>query len=432
MPHHRGGWTRSRTASGSGLIPLIRFFAVGAASVALRNSIILFAALVLSLVVVPIPSVPLFIRTNVLGLVGPDGSRLLALGFAALGVTLASQAGPALRLGLGGWIRSLPMTAATHRRAMAAALIVPLAPLLVVVLGSVGLTLVAYQSPIDMVRVAGLFCSLGLAGAAGVPVTRWWVGWPVAAAGAVAALSGGIGIAAALALGVVWNLVAGPISVPRHHAGGWHQSPRWLGPMIAWRALGSRMIPATVAPLMLCGAAYLYRVNNHLTVAESAGVTRLAVSMALVVTLAAMADLLVVRRPPWPWARSLPAGSRARVLDDVITMAVPAVPTLLVALGLDRRALLVGLVGLPVLALLAAGAIRRAPGRISRASGEFLITGSAVAVGVTIWPVAALAGLAAIPVLWWHAARADRRLVVTRWQSLHHQAGGDSLAGDAR
>ena len=26
----------------------------------------------------------------------------------------------------------------------------------------------------------------------------------------------------------------------------------------------------------------------------------------------------------------------------------------------------------------------------------------------------------------------DRRLVVTQWQALHHQAGGDSLAGDAR
>ncbi|MSR02254.1 MAG: hypothetical protein EXR94_05885 [Gemmatimonadetes bacterium] len=64
---------------------------------ALRNGIILFAALVLALVVVPIPSVPLFLRANVLALVGPDRTATAALGFGFLGLTLASQAGPARR-----------------------------------------------------------------------------------------------------------------------------------------------------------------------------------------------------------------------------------------------------------------------------------------------------------------------------------------------
>ena len=49
---------------------VIRFFAVGAASVALRNSIIIFAGLVLSLVFVVVPDLPLFIRVQVLGRVG--------------------------------------------------------------------------------------------------------------------------------------------------------------------------------------------------------------------------------------------------------------------------------------------------------------------------------------------------------------------------
>ena len=166
--------------------------------------------------------------------------------------------------------------------------------------------------------------------------------------------------------------------------------------------------------------------------AEAGGVTRLAIEMALVLTLAGMADLLVTRRPSWPWARSLPVGSRARVGDDLITIGLPAAPTLLAALGLDWRAFVIGLATAPVLGLLAVGAMRRAPGRLSRASGEFLVTGSIVALLVTLWPVLTLGGLGAVPLLWWHAARADRRLVVSQWQSLHHHAEGDSLAGDAR
>ena len=399
---------------------------------ALRNSIILFATLVLSLVVVPIPNVGLFVRDNILGLVGGDSRLSLAVGFGALGLALAAQAGPTLRLGLGGWLRSLPVTAADYRRAMGVALIVPLAPLLIVVVGAVVLALGVYRSTIDPVRVAGLLWSSVLAGAAGVPVARGWIARPIAAAGSFAALLGGAGIVGGLVLLVVWDRVAGPVTVPRHQAGGWNQSPRWLGPIVAWRTLGPRLLTTTFLPLVGCGAAYLYRINNGLTVAEAGGVTRLAIEMALVLTLAGMADLLVTRRPSWPWARSLPVGSRARVGDDLITIGLPAAPTLLAALGLDWRAFVIGLATAPVLGLLAVGAMRRAPGRLSRASGEFLVTGSIVALLVTLWPVLTLGGLGAVPLLWWHAARADRRLVVTQWQSLHHHAEGDSLAGDAR
>lgn len=139
------------------------------------------------------------------------------------------------------------------------------------------------------------------------------------------------------------------------------------------------MVTVTFIPLILCAAAFGSRVNNGLTVAQASGVTRLLISMALVVTVARMADLLVTRRPSWPWARSLPVGSRARVFDDVIAITLPAAPTLVIALGLDWRAFVLGLVTLPALVLLAVGAMRQAPGRLSRASGEFLITGSSVA-----------------------------------------------------
>ena len=411
---------------------MIRFFAAGAAPVALRNSIILFAALVLSLVLVPIDNVALFFQFQIESLVGRAGSLPLAVGLAALGGVMAAQAGPSLRLGLGGWLRSLPVSATGYRRAMAIALIVTLTPLIVIVGASVSVMVFGLGSPVEWVRVTGLLCSLGLAGAAGVPVTRTWLARPLAMAGSIAALMGGPGIAGSLVLAVVWDRVAGPVVAPRYHGGGWNQGPGWLRPAIAWRALGPRIFPVLILPLVLGAAARFYRVNNGLTVAEAGGATRVLTSMALVLTVAGMADLLVTRRPSWPWARSLPVGSRARVLDDVITMVIPTAPTLVMALGLDWRALVLGLATLPALALLAAGAMRRAPGRISRASGEFLVTGSSLALAAAWWPVLAVASLGAVPLLWWHAARADRRLVVTRWQSLHHDAGGDSLAGDAR
>ena len=160
--------------------------------------------------------------------------------------------------------------------------------------------------------------------------------------------------------------------------------------------------------------------------------TRAVIVIALVITFAGLADLLVLRRPPWPWVRSLPVGARIRVLDDVIALAVPAAPTLVFALALDWQALSVGVATLPALALLAVGAMRRAGGRLSRASGEYLITRSSLALAVAWRPALALVAVGSVPLLWWHAAQADRRLVVTQWQVLHHQAGGDSLAGDAR
>ncbi len=379
---------------------------------------------------VPIPSIPLFLRANILRLVGADPA--LALGFAVLGLTLAAQAGPTLRLGLGGWLRSLPVGARRYRRAMAVALLVPLTPLLVLMVAAAAAAIFRYDAPVDPLRILGLVCSLALAGAAGVPVVRPWIARPIAAAGSLAAVTGGGGILAGLLLGIIWDRVAGPVAVPRHQAGGWRQSPRWLRPMIAWRALGARVVTVSIAPLGVCGAAFLYRINNRLTTEAAGGVTRTAVLIALVLTFAGLADLLIMRRPPWPWARSLPVGSRNRVLDDVIALAVPAAPTLLVALGLDWKALLVGVVTLPALALLAAGAMRRAGGRLSRASGEYLVTGSSLALAVAWRPGLTLVALGSVPLLWWHAARADRRLVVTQWQSLHHQASGDSLAGEAR
>ena len=411
---------------------MIRFFAGGAATVALRNGIILFAALVLSLAVLPIPNVALFFRLQMLDLVGTSGSLALGLGFAGLGMTLATQAGPALRLGMGGWLRSLPVSSTEHRRAMAVALVVVQLPLVMIVAASVGAAIAGFREPIAPVRVAGLLTAVLLAGAVGVPVTRSRLARPIAMVGSLTALLGWAGIAASLSLGFIWDRFAGPVAVPRDHATGWDQQPRRLQVTIAWRALGVRMLTVMVVPLVCCGAALAYRINNDLTVAQAGPVTRGLILMAAVLSLAGMADLLVTRRPAWPWARSLPVGSRARVLDDAITAALPTGPTLLIALGLDWRAGCVAIAAVPAFALLATGAMRRAPSRLSRASGEFLVTGTILALAITWWPSLTMAALAGIPLFWWHAARADQRLVVTQWQSLHHHAGGDSLAGDAR
>ena len=47
-----------------------------------------------------------------------------------------------------------------------------------------------------------------------------------------------------------------------YQAGGWNQNPRLLGPIVAWRTLGPRMLTTMLVPLIGCGAAYLYRINN--------------------------------------------------------------------------------------------------------------------------------------------------------------------------
>lgn len=421
-------------------VALIRFYVRGGARVAQRNALFAIGAIIIAVGSAPTPPEQM-LRELALSL----GARGIASGAAlvvtALAAGLAAAAVPTLLLGLGGWMRSVALDGSQHRRAITLALLAPMMPLLAIALAIALCAAVVYHVPLAPAKLAGMpLAALGAAAAA-VPSTRGIAARPLAMTGALAASLGRWdALVLALVLLAVADVIAGPIALPPRTSARRPVSSRArrgvtarriaLG--VAWRAIGWRSIAALVPGLLLIGWAHLYRVNNELSRTESAGALRLCALIGIVLIAAAAGDLLLIRRPAWPWARSLPWSSRRRVTDDALAIGALALPIVALVAREDWRTALVVAATLPLLSALAAGAARRGRGRMSRGGGEMLALGALVAATVSAWPALALACLAVAPLAVLGAARSERRAVVTAWDELHHAALGDSLAGSAR
>jgi hypothetical protein len=189
---------------------------------------------------------------------------------------------------------------------------------------------------------------------------------------------------------------------------------------------------AILPSLLFVAFAHLYRVNNALDRAGAASALVTASLLGITLTIAIASDLLLVRRPPWPWARSLPTSSLARVLDDAVAIGATALLALFLVAREDWRTSLVVLAATALIVAHASGAVRRGRGRTSRASGEIALVGVLVTTVNALRPWMSLVALALVPVALLAAARADRRGAVTRWEEAHHGAAGDPLVASAR
>jgi hypothetical protein len=154
--------------------------------------------------------------------------------------------------------------------------------------------------------------------------------------------------------------------------------------------------------------------------------------IALALYVGAVADIVVTRRPSWPWIRSLPWSSTARAVDDAIALGAPALTIVIASAIVDPRTVIVSLATLPPLAGLASVLLRGARRRLTRVSGPLLVVGILLGIAVAFSPVLAAASLITTPVLIRIAARRDAQEIVTGWKELHHDAAGDSLAWSAR
>jgi hypothetical protein len=421
---------------------LVRFYVRGSARTAQRNA--LLAISVVIIVVGSLPTLPLTMIREIalsLGARGVSPSALLVMTLLCAG--LASAAAPTLTLGLGGWMRSLPLSGTQHRRAITLALLAPLWPMLAMEAIAIALVPIAYGLPVAPAKLAAIPLAAIAAAASGVPSQRGLLARSIAISAAMVATYGRWSTwLAAVVLLAIADAIAGPIALgPRPsvrrtgRAAGIGDSSgiaRRVWVRLAWRAIGWRAAPPIVAGVLLVGWAHFYRVNNGLSVATGRTSMLLCSCFAVVIMFAILADLLVVRRPQWPWARSLAWGSRRRIVDDAIAIAAFALPIVVATAREDWLSALVLLASLPLLAVISAGAIRRARGRVSRAGAEVLVTCGVAAALVSVWPILVFGCLAVVPFAVERAARADRRLIVTGWSELHHSAGGDSLIGGAR
>ena len=406
-------------------LPLIRYYALGSARLAQRNALVSFSLVVISFLIAPEANDEF--RAIALAVTAAGAPRGPALLVAIVAVVVCRQSMPTLRLGLAGWTRSLPIPPAELRRAFALGLVVPLAPLVLLELVSAALATTLYGRVLAVPPILGFAAGMLAAGAAATP-TRAPLGKPVALTAAfVWTLGTWPAVAASALLLVIWDLLAGPVTAVSRPHERTHLADRWLGSVIALRALGLRSLQPLALGVAFLGAAWLFRVNNGLSVADSSLAARLATTSAILLGQVGVAEALLARRRPWPWLRSLPISSRRRVLEDAVAIALPVLPTLFLAALLDRLTALIGLATLPFFSLLAVFAIRRAHGKLFGVGAQLLGIGSVSVALLTIHPATALLAIALAPVVLFLAARSDRAWIVTGWDPLHHDSIGDSM-----
>jgi hypothetical protein len=346
---------------------------------------------------------------------------------AALAFTFPAWAASRMIHGLNAWMRHLPISGGSSRRGLTLALVVIQTPLAVALLI---LLAVARVQGIDVSCSFLLDLALLLTGSAisAVPVKNRLASVPLSIAGALVALFGNVW-PIAIALLLLADASAGPMreaKAPRPL----RESKISIGFCIAWRALGWRIIAAYALAALPLGCAALFIRNNDLEGALLAGTARFCGSMSVVVLLAFLSAKLCVRRPVWPWARSLPWSSYRRVLADALLLALHAAAILIPTALIHIRSALVVLLLLPLLACMAAAHMRRLPERRS-GIGPFVMEGLCIAAIIALAPWTAVLAPAAAPAAFFWAQRLDSRQKVTLWLERRHRASGDSLSWSA-
>ena len=199
-----------------------------------------------------------------------------------------------------------------------------------------------------------------------------------------------------------------------------------------WRAVGWRLLGPLPLPTLALAAAWFYSRNNELGAADTAFVARLWSIIAVTLYIGAVSDIVVSRRPSWPWIRSLPWSSAARAVDNAVAVGAPAIAIALFAALVDLRTTVIALAAIPPLAALASVLLHGARRRLTRVSGRLVIAGALLATAVAFRPWLIVVALVATPLLLRASAWRDRREIVTGWKELHHDVAGDSLAWSAR
>ena len=373
------------------------------------------------------------LRTMVLEIVARHagwGARGL---FAAICVVLAGVSVPRVTLGATGWMRSLPVSSATSRRAAIAALCAVQAfAIVVAVLAVLGASLV-YHAALDPAKLLGIALMIPAAAAIALPV-RHRAARGIAFVALVLTLPGSwlANLAAAAAL-VSSDLLAGRIvpvrggRVRMARAGARRMLPAGQWVRFTTRAIrGTALGASLLLPLAFVAFGYLVLLHNpDLDRGTAARTVRVTGLLALTSFAAALATNIVRARPAWSWARSLPWSARQRVAGDTLLIGVALCAVGVGLLPLDARSAAAVLPLVPPLAAGAAASIRIGARRLTSAAGEVVLLGVLLGTPVALWPWTAALDLLLTPMLFAAAVRRDRSLLVSRWEELHHDAAGD-------
>lgn len=470
----------SRTGPWRGLVG---FHAGAGARAALRAGTIGIAALIFAFGSTPDPADTL--RTVMRSVVGreagtgpPPGGRLV---YAALAVALSALGARRSAVGAAGWLRSLPASARTVRRAAWAGAVLAALPAAVFGATALALTGWVYRTPLDGAKVAGL--PLLLAAAAAVALRVEPPGGRVLALGALFGAAWGTWPTLVLSAGALgaWDRTTGGLAPPpepstggvrrrrpvthARGAGAWAASgPRGarlaglaLAARWAWRAAGWRpwLDGLAAAALPVAFAAFVRANNADLAPGTRAWVARLGAGLGAAAYVGVGAGALLARRPPWPWVRALPWSAATRVAVDAVVLGAPAAgvgvgaalvlewlasplgaalhaPHAATARAVAALAVAVAITGGPALAVAAvaavaaAGALRAGAGRQTGAAGELALVSVPAAVALALRPALAGGAAAVALALGALAVRRERRAAgAVRWDELRHGIEGD-------
>ena len=368
------------------MIALLRFHLASGARVAMAAAVPLAGAVTVVIGLQPSPARTVEQIVSAIAGARPSFAGIAALG--ALAFALALWAAPRVTLGSDGWIRHLPVSRIHHTIALIAATACAEAPLV----------------------AAGVGCAALTSWRTGILAWRGFLLPPFVALATAA-------------------LVIGLRPGRRHGARrSWLPASIPLDARIAWRAIGARVLSGWIAGAIPLGAAFLFVSNNVLPAHLARGGVRFGGALAATLALAPCAEALAVRRPSWPWARSLPWTASRRVVGDSVVLCTLCAPVIVGTAALDLRAAGPVLALMPLLALRAAAAMRRRGESRSAASGPILIEGTFASGLLALVPWLGLMALAAVPFALRFAIESERALKVTRWSALHHLAAGDTLS----
>jgi hypothetical protein len=367
--------------------------------------------------------------SSLVGTLLQGGFLLSGLPATLFSLTVAGLASRRIGLGLSGWIRHLPVDSATHRRTAGLAVFVAQCPALLI-LAVLGLAATEITGLSVAPYLAGLPL-LGLAsGLAVLPVKRRIPSRVLAILGCLCFSSARWGffpIGAVLLAAA--DRISGPLTLKRKRPVFRRTFPgKFFLFSLGWRALWPRLFIPYVLALFPLGAARLFALNNNLAPALSDAVARFGGAMGLVIFSALFSHLLALRRPPWPWARSLPLSAKQRVLSDSLFISLHTLPLLVLSATMGLLPALSLIIASPSLALWAASSVRQTPSSRTGALGRILIAGTLAALLLSLMPWASFFVLSCSPFILKQAIQIEQRHKVSRWLELHHLAAGDSLS----
>lgn len=349
--------------------------------------------------------------------------------YSAITIGASRMISPRICTGLNGWIRHLPLKSRSNRRMALISIFMAQVPVLLslslpslLLSNSLGVNPAVYLSGLPMLGLSSAFFVL--------PIRNSLFIKPFVLFACILSASGNwIMLIAGVLLFLICDLVSGPlVTGKKRQLFGRVTRGTWLNYFIAWRALRWRIGFPYIFSFIILGLTQVFIQNNDHSPVLIGKIYLFGGICSAVVICAFLAHVLAVRRPPWPWSRSLPWSSRRRVLIDAGFLALSVIPLVLLVFVMERKTIFPILLSLPTLCFLSSWTMGRAFDLRTGAYGTILILGGIGALLLCLYPLISIVYLILAPVLFKQAVEQERLLKVSRWLERHHLAAGDSLS----